>query len=189
MPGLVTGEGSLCSARNLNRCHLAGSEMALQFLAIAQAACPSIQCASQIPCIPTALPFVILHTLLASLFKTSFKYYVKMVQIILWHWVLQAGDSLQLCHGALPAPAPDGHIQLVTKTALSHPLWLLDISLLLKSQEGNPKFTAAKSFLMFITWNILRSAGNLCVSRHVLKNVGVNDILSLKVFTAMWMGL
>lgn len=127
--------GKLRSARNLNRCHLAGSEIALQLLAIAQAACPSIQCSSQIPHIPTALPFVILYTLLASLFKTSFKYYVKMVQITLWHWVQQAGDSLQLCHRALPAPALDGHIQLVTKTVLSHPLWLLDISLLLKPQE------------------------------------------------------
>lgn len=169
MPGLVTGEGSLCSARNLNRCHLAGSEMPLQLLAIAQAACPSIQCSSQIPYIPTALPFVILYTLLASLFKTSFKYYVKMVQIILWHWVLQAGDSLQLCHRALPAPALQSHIQLLTKTALSHPLWLLDISLLLKPQEESPEFTAAKSFLMFITWNKLLSVGNLTVSWHVPK--------------------
>lgn len=32
-PGLVTGEGKLRSARNPNRCHLAGSEMALQLLA------------------------------------------------------------------------------------------------------------------------------------------------------------
>lgn len=58
-----------------------------------------------------------------------------MVQIILWHWVQQSGDSLQLCHRALPAPALDAHIQLVTKTTLSRPLWLLDISLLLKPQE------------------------------------------------------
>lgn len=58
-----------------------------------------------------------------------------MVQIILWHWVQQAGDSLQLCHRALPAPALDVHIQLVTKIALSRLLWLLEISLLLKPQE------------------------------------------------------
>lgn len=119
VPGLVTGEGSLRSARNLNGCHLAGSEITLQLLAIAQAPCPSIQRSSQIPCVPTALPFVILYTLLASLLKTSLKYYVKMVQIILWHWVQQAGDSLQLCHRAVPGPALDGHIQLVTKTARS----------------------------------------------------------------------
>lgn len=59
MPRLVTGEGRLRSARNLSRCHLAGSEMALQLLAIAQEVCPSIQCSSQIAFISAALPFVI----------------------------------------------------------------------------------------------------------------------------------
>lgn len=59
----------------------------------------------------------LVHTI--GIFKTSIKYYVKIVQIILWHWIQQAGDSLQLCHRAVPAPALDGHIQLVTRTALS----------------------------------------------------------------------
>lgn len=59
MPRLVTGEGSLCWARNPSRCHLAGSEMALRLPTVAQAVCPSIQCSSQITFIPAALPVVI----------------------------------------------------------------------------------------------------------------------------------
>lgn len=41
---------------------------------------------------------------------------------ILWHWVLQAGNGLQLCHQELPAPDLDGHMQLLTETVLAHTL-------------------------------------------------------------------
>lgn len=76
--------------------------------------------------------FCDLNTQLASLFKTSFKYYMKMLWTILWHWVLQAGNGLcQLCHQTLPAPVLDGHTQLFTETLHSPALasWLLNLLL------------------------------------------------------------
>lgn len=99
--------------------------------------------------------FCDLYMLLASLFKTSFKYYMKMLRIILWHWVLQGGDSLQLCHQALPAPDLDGHLQLLTETVLSPALASSHLNLLLKPQPESPMFTVVRSFLIFITQNKL----------------------------------
>lgn len=63
--------------------------------------------------------FCDLYTVLASIFKSSCKYYMEMFWIIFWHCVLQARDGLQLCRQALPAPDVDGHMQLLTDTVLS----------------------------------------------------------------------
>lgn len=74
---------------------------------------------------------------------------------ILWHWVLQAGNGLQLCHQELPAPDLDGHMQLLTETVLAHTLASSHLNLLLKPQPETPMFMVVKSFLMFITQNTL----------------------------------